>query len=233
MRPSQQEIPKWSHYSRLAAADDDDEEEEAGSYGSQHSLEGAAAEEDGGAAAAAAVLNRTATKGEDSPLILRDEGDGCGGGEKNQSSSVARKVGVAVSGAALTGLGLVMIPLPTPFGCVVAASGMAVLGTEFPAAQKVLDQTLDATVDALERNCDDDGEGQEAGERQQLQEGGVANDDEPITCQQEECATSKIRSASNAATAKLKQSAKMLGRKAIPILRKLGSKVKDDDDKEV
>ena len=63
-----------------------------------------------------------------------------------------------------------MIPLPTPFGCVVAASGMAVLGTEFPAAQKVLDQTLDATVDVLERNCDDDdddGEGQE-------EDGGVA-----------------------------------------------------------
>ena len=56
----------------------------------------------------------------------------------------------------------------------------------------------------------------------------MAND-EPITCQEECATTSKIRSASNAATAKLKQSAKTLGRKAIPILRKLGSKVKDDD----
>ena len=53
----------------------------------------------------------------------------------------------------MVGVGLIMIPLPTPFGCVVAGAGMAVLGTEFPQAQRILDQTRDAVVDVIEKNC--------------------------------------------------------------------------------
>lgn len=67
----------------------------------------------------------------------------------------ARKAGVAVAGGAMVGIGVVMIPLPTPFGFVVAGAGMAVLGTEFPAAQKALDSTRDALVHALEKHCDE------------------------------------------------------------------------------
>ena len=57
----------------------------------------------------------------------------------------------------MVGVGLIMIPLPTPFGCVVAGAGMAVLGTEFPQAQRILDQTRDAVVDVIEKNCGEDG----------------------------------------------------------------------------
>merc|ERR1712113_498312 len=66
---------------------------------------------------------------------------------------MARKAGVAIGGGALTTLGLVMIPLPTPFGVVVAGADMAVLGTEFPEAQAVLDKTRDVVVDVIEKNC--------------------------------------------------------------------------------
>jgi len=80
----------------------------------------------------------------------------------------ARKAAVAASGTALVGLGLVMIPLPTPFGCAVAASGMAVLGTEFPAAQRVLDRTREGVVEGLEKmaSLEDDDEESERKEKE-------------------------------------------------------------------
>merc|ERR1711907_655795 len=43
----------------------------------------------------------------------------------------------------LTAVGLVMIPLPTPFGAVVASSGLAVLGTEFDEAKELNDRLID------------------------------------------------------------------------------------------
>jgi hypothetical protein len=64
-----------------------------------------------------------------------------------------KKAGVAVSGGAMVGVGLIMIPLPTPCGALVAGAGMAVLGTEFPQAQRVLDRTRDAVVHVIETNC--------------------------------------------------------------------------------
>jgi hypothetical protein len=41
------------------------------------------------------------------------------------------------------GVGLVMIPLPTPFGAVVASSGLAVLGTEFKEAKEMNDRLIE------------------------------------------------------------------------------------------
>ena len=56
-----------------------------------------------------------------------------------------RKGGVAVLGGTMVGVGLIMIPLPTPFGVVVASSGMAVLSAEFEGA-KVLNQKITETT---------------------------------------------------------------------------------------
>ena len=46
-----------------------------------------------------------------------------------------KKGATAVVGGTMVGVGLVMIPLPTPMGCVVASSGMAILGSEFEGAK--------------------------------------------------------------------------------------------------
>jgi len=54
-----------------------------------------------------------------------------------------RKGAVAAVGGTLTAVGLVMIPLPTPFGAVVASSGLAVLGTEFDEAKELNDRLID------------------------------------------------------------------------------------------
>lgn len=51
----------------------------------------------------------------------------------------AKKTAVAISGGALVAIGIPLIPLPGP-GCVVVASGLSILATEFPAAQKMLDK---------------------------------------------------------------------------------------------
>ena len=53
-----------------------------------------------------------------------------------------KKGAVAAVGGSMVGLGLVMIPLPTPFGAVVASSGLAVLGTEFDEAKDLNDRLI-------------------------------------------------------------------------------------------
>lgn len=56
-----------------------------------------------------------------------------------------RKGAVAALGGTMVGVGLIMIPLPTPFGVVVASSGMAVLGTEFEGAKEMNDKVMATT----------------------------------------------------------------------------------------
>lgn len=56
-----------------------------------------------------------------------------------------KKGAVAALGGVMVGVGLVMIPLPTPFGAVVASSGMAVLGTEFEGAREMNEKILTET----------------------------------------------------------------------------------------
>ena len=70
----------------------------------------------------------------------------------------AKKATVGLVGGTMTAVGLVMIPLPTPFGVVIAGSGLAVLGTEFPEAQQVLETSRDTIVSAIENHVitDDD-----------------------------------------------------------------------------
>lgn len=67
------------------------------------------------------------------------------------SSSAFRKVRVAIVGGTMVGVGLVMIPLPTPGGWVVATAGMMHLGQEFPAAQRILNTTKDRVLGAFQR----------------------------------------------------------------------------------
>lgn len=51
-----------------------------------------------------------------------------------------RKAGVTVAGGAMVGIGVVLIPLPVPFGLLVATSGLALLGTEYPEALELQDR---------------------------------------------------------------------------------------------
>jgi len=53
-----------------------------------------------------------------------------------------RKGAVAAVGGTIMGVGLIMIPLPTPFGAVVASSGLALLGTEFDGAREMNDKMI-------------------------------------------------------------------------------------------
>ena len=65
-----------------------------------------------------------------------------------------KKGAVAAVGGSMVGLGLVMIPLPTPFGAVVASSGLAVLGTEFKEAKDLNDSLIDGAKGHLSKARD-------------------------------------------------------------------------------
>jgi len=62
-----------------------------------------------------------------------------------------KKGATAVVGGTMVGVGLVMIPLPTPMGCVVASSGMAILGSEFEGAKEMNDRMIEKSKDYLEK----------------------------------------------------------------------------------
>jgi len=61
----------------------------------------------------------------------------------------ARRVGVGACGTLICAVGLVMLPAPGP-GLPIIAGGMMVIGTEFPVAQRVLDNGLGALATAIE-----------------------------------------------------------------------------------
>eukprot|EP00538_Stauroneis_constricta_P002293 CAMPEP_0119549386 /NCGR_PEP_ID=MMETSP1352-20130426/3088_1 /TAXON_ID=265584 /ORGANISM="Stauroneis constricta, Strain CCMP1120" /LENGTH=511 /DNA_ID=CAMNT_0007594919 /DNA_START=129 /DNA_END=1664 /DNA_ORIENTATION=+ len=71
-------------------------------------------------------------------------------GKKLAPLEYARKAGVAVAGGTMVVVGAIMIPLPTPFGAVIAASGMGVLGTEFESARKVNGRVISKAKEHLE-----------------------------------------------------------------------------------
>ncbi len=50
-----------------------------------------------------------------------------------------RKVGIAVVGGAVVVIGIILIPLPGP-GSLVILGGLAILATEFDAAQRLVDR---------------------------------------------------------------------------------------------
>ena len=81
--------------------------------------------------------------------------------EEGKFARMARKTGVAVTGGVLVIAGLPMIPMPTPGGVVVVGAGLAVLATEFPAAQRALDRSRQGLTDLVGDESDDDEEKKE------------------------------------------------------------------------
>jgi len=53
------------------------------------------------------------------------------------------KAVVAVTGSAVVGIGVVLLPLPGP-GVAIIAAGLVILGKEFPAARRTLDRAIGA-----------------------------------------------------------------------------------------
>eukprot|EP00535_Pseudo-nitzschia_heimii_P008374 CAMPEP_0197189166 /NCGR_PEP_ID=MMETSP1423-20130617/19275_1 /TAXON_ID=476441 /ORGANISM="Pseudo-nitzschia heimii, Strain UNC1101" /LENGTH=742 /DNA_ID=CAMNT_0042641211 /DNA_START=27 /DNA_END=2255 /DNA_ORIENTATION=+ len=82
-----------------------------------------------------------------------DDGDNEGDG-KDGALKMLKKGAVAAVGGTMVGVGLVMIPLPTPFGAVVASSGLAVLGTEFNDAKELNDKLIDGAKGHLNKARD-------------------------------------------------------------------------------
>jgi hypothetical protein len=70
---------------------------------------------------------------------------GEGVGKLIRPFQMLKRGAVAVVGGSLVTVGLIMIPLPTPCGALVAASGMAVLGNEFESARAANDNFLNKT----------------------------------------------------------------------------------------
>lgn len=73
---------------------------------------------------------------------------------KDNAFKMLKKGAVAAVGGTMVGMGLVMIPLPTPFGAVVASSGLAVLGTEFDQAKELNDRLIDGAKGHLSKARD-------------------------------------------------------------------------------
>lgn len=65
-----------------------------------------------------------------------------------------KKGATAVVGGTMVGVGLVMIPLPTPMGCVVASSGLAILGNEFEGAKEMNERIIDKSKENLAKARD-------------------------------------------------------------------------------
>jgi len=83
----------------------------------------------------------------DDDINEEDATDGGAETKGDESGSIEplkmlKKGAVAAVGGTMVGVGLVMIPLPTPFGAVVASSGLAVLGTEFGEAKELNDRLI-------------------------------------------------------------------------------------------
>jgi hypothetical protein len=68
-----------------------------------------------------------------------------------QTQKTARKVGVAIVGGSLVAIGVPLIPLPGP-GFLTILGGFTLLSTEFPAAQRILDETRNSLVEAIKDN---------------------------------------------------------------------------------
>lgn len=81
--------------------------------------------------------------------------------DKHSFSEYWKKAGCAITGGAITAVGLVMIPAPTPCGCVVTAYGLSVLGREFEGAQRIVDVSKHTLEGGLESWAKDWGRDQE------------------------------------------------------------------------
>ena len=83
-------------------------------------------------------------------------------------TDMLRKGAVAVTGGALVVAGLPLIPCPAPGGVVVVGSGMAILATEFPAAQRALDKSREGLENMVQESDD---EAEEGGKQKKKKDG--------------------------------------------------------------
>jgi Putative transmembrane protein (PGPGW) len=109
--------------------------------------------------------------GSSTSSITRDEyAENLGSSDKEAEdssySSPFRKAFVAVTGGTMVVVGLVMIPLPTPGGWIVATAGMMHLGQEFPAAQRILDATKERVLGAFQKKPKNESESKTSEEEQ-------------------------------------------------------------------
>lgn len=90
-----------------------------------------------------------------------DNDPNCGEGkvpenQREKALKALKKGAVAVTGTALVVAGIPLIPMPTPGGVIVSGSGLALLATEFPAAQRVLDRSRDGLEKMVGKEEDDE-----------------------------------------------------------------------------
>jgi len=93
-------------------------------------------------------------EGEDDDTNTVEKDDSADINGKDNALKMLKKGAVAAVGGTMVGMGLVMIPLPTPFGAVVASSGLAVLGTEFDEAKDLNDRLIDGAKGHLNKARD-------------------------------------------------------------------------------
>mmetsp|Transcript_20182 Transcript_20182/g.30349 ORF Transcript_20182/g.30349 Transcript_20182/m.30349 type:complete len:276 (-) Transcript_20182:134-961(-) len=146
---------------------------------------------------------------------------------KKDESSVIKKTATAVAGGAMVGVGLIMIPLPTPFGAVVAGGGMAVLGTEFPAAQRALDKTCNAVADVIEKSVSkDDDDDLDCRDMKPVEKNNGCT--EYANEKMKKLLDEKHHSRSSEVSFNIKKSMKQLGKKVVPVIRRIGEGIDKD-----
>jgi len=142
--------------------------------------------------------------------------------ETKEESSFMKKTATAVAGGAIVGVGLVMIPLPGP-GALIVGGGMALLGTEFPAVQRVLGDTCNSVADAIERRITSSSETITQEEKESCQEEVESNI--PEKQQQQQSNNHSEKKHVQEETTSNFDVFTNLGKKAIPVIRKLGEGV--------
>ncbi len=108
-------------------------------------------------------LINTSNDNNHSPGTINNLGEeGVPENNREKALKALKKGAVAVTGTALVVAGIPLIPMPTPGGVIVSGSGLALLATEFPAAQKVLDKSRDGLERMVGEEGDDDDEDDES-----------------------------------------------------------------------
>jgi len=142
--------------------------------------------------------------------------------KQDKKSSLLRKTSVAIGGGATVVIGLIMIPLPTPCGCVVTAGGMSILATEFPLAAQILGKTCDKFVEVIEKNITTE-EGEEDNEQK---EQAAAAEEFVVIGYSPKSYSTRFKSAQRT----MGRQVSWIGRKAIPVIQSIGTNKKNEDD---
>lgn len=170
----------------------------------------------------------------DIPVLSHNQGTGPDMSTLSRADLI-RKTSVAVAGTALIVAGVPLVPLPGP-GDFMILGGVALLATEFPAAQRVLDGTRDKLVEVL---GDDEDEIEEtAQEKEQIgtciatKEGRESVDAKQVAIDSEKEWVDSMEKGIQDAKRGLKKSARKMGKQVLPLFEKLASNRSSNDDDE-